>query len=112
MTTIIKVINWDLEVLPNSESYFEILYVDILGEALQFKCPMRFEKFAINNMEQNKIKWLRSINDIEFKKYHFYELDFSQRTNLYVEYFEKLDDINFNYPCGDTDKFIDKVKYL
>ena len=112
MTTILKVINWDLKQLPDSETYYEVLDVNILTNALQFECPMQFEKFAIKNIEQNKLKWLRTIDNIEFKQYNFYELDFSQRTDLYVNHFENIDDISLNYPCGDKNKLIEATKYL
>ena len=109
MKTLIKVLNWDLKTLPNSETYFEVLDIDILSEILQFKCPLQFEKFATKNIKLNKLK-IVIFQDIEFTTYNLYELDFSKMTEAYIEHFEKIDDPSLNYPGGNIDKMIESVK--
>lgn len=102
---IVKVVNWDLEKLPNSQSYFESDNKVFLDEVVKYQCPIRLESFLVESVEKRTCSRLLDFSELDNSDSEIIVIDLSERTNEYAD----TEDYSTHYLSGSASVFIDNT---
>ena len=111
MNNIVKVINWDLEILPNSQSYFESDNKFFLDEVVKYQCPVRLEQFLVENIEKRNCSRLLDFSKIDNSNFEIIVIDLSERTDKYIDTEDFMNHYLFDSPLVFINNTPEQNKY-